>query len=194
MDPDSLVDVLYEDLPMTGEDLMFCELCATHNNCADNEVEGANMTLFNECTARQCCSPPPGWEGFTGVMERVDYTGGDQDMSDEDVVNPEYDNGGRPGHFQGSLSYASGRGSIFLEVEDDVEPTGGIDCAACDMYGMCGSPSGYILCSSKGCCDDYEDPEEDNWVPPPLPDDNSTDTATGTVITDQPDVVNVPPY
>ena len=189
VDPDSLVDVLYEDPPLQGEDRMFCELCWEYNNCEDNELPGANLTLFDECTARHCCSPPEGWEGFTGRIEVQDFTGGDLDTS-EDHVNPEEAEGGPPGHFrnfQGYVSFIETRGSIFLDVEDDGDDTGGIDCAACEMYGMCTSPSGYEMCSSKGCCDDYEDPNADEWLPPPLPDDNSTDTATGTVITDQPD-------
>lgn len=40
-----LVDVLYEELPMTGEDLAFCELCVIHATCEDNEIEGADLTL-----------------------------------------------------------------------------------------------------------------------------------------------------
>ena len=54
-DSDSIVDVLYDNLPMTGEDLVFCQLCAIHDSCEDNQIVGANLTLFEECTARQCC-------------------------------------------------------------------------------------------------------------------------------------------
>ena len=144
---------------------MFCELCVVHNTCEDNQIEGANMTLFDACTARSCCSAPEGWGGFSGVEEHEEFTGGD-----ESGVNPF-------GH--------NVRNTIFIPA-DSTTSTTGIDCAACDTYGMCGSGGmGYELCASKGCCDDFEDPSEDNWIPPPLPDVNTTDTE---VITDQPDV------
>jgi hypothetical protein len=196
VDPDSLVDVLYDDPPMSGEDRMFCELCVIHDTCEDNQVEGANLTAFDECTARQCCSAPEGFVGFHGVEERQFFTGEDEVLA-EDVVSPEDSD---PGHFtvsRGRISVAHGYGSIFMEPppEHAEEPAGlGIDCAACEMFGMCAAPGpGWDLCSEKGCCDGFEDPNEDNWIPPPLPDDNSTDTATGTEIVDQPDQEDGPP-
>ena len=116
-------------------------------------------------TARSCCSAPEDWEGFDGVEEYEDFTGGD-----ESGVN-------RFGY--------NVRNTILIPADSSTSTTG-VSCAACDTYGMCSSAGmGYELCASKGCCDGFEDPSEDNWIPTPLPDVNTTDTE---IISDQPDV------
>ena len=56
-DPDNAVDVLWDPEPIvSNEDMALCLYCAMHESCSDNEVPGANLTIFDTCTDRGCCS------------------------------------------------------------------------------------------------------------------------------------------
>jgi len=58
-DPDNAVDVLWGPEPtLSADELALCIFCNMHASCSDNEVPGANLTMFNLCTDHECCSPP----------------------------------------------------------------------------------------------------------------------------------------
>lgn len=172
-----LVDVLYEELPMTGEDLVFCEMCVMHQTCSDNEIEGADLTLFDQCTAKNCCSPP---EGF----DPSDYN--PVDNPGEEGFSPADEGDSTPPGYSPQLQL----GGAYVSQEQ--QATKGVSCHACDTYGICGTPMGYAVCSQKGCCVGMTDPNEPDWIPEPLPDDNTTETATGE-ITDAGETTENPP-
>ena len=57
-DPDNAVDVLWGPEPtLSADELALCIFCNMHASCSDNEVPGANLTMFNLCTDHECCSP-----------------------------------------------------------------------------------------------------------------------------------------
>jgi hypothetical protein len=57
---EEVVDVLWLDLPVTSENLFLCIYCSDHSNCKDNEVPGANLTMYDACVKEGCCSMPQG--------------------------------------------------------------------------------------------------------------------------------------
>lgn len=166
-----LVDVLYDELPMTGEDLVFCELCVIHETCADNTIEGTDLTLFDKCTAKNCCSPPEGYDPS-------DYTPveGEDGTSFKDLTPPSYN--------------SQSLGGAYVSQNKEAP---GLSCHACDTFGMCNSPNGYAVCAEKGCCKGLVDPVEPDWIPEPLPDDNVTEATAGE-ITDSGATDNNPPF
>jgi len=158
-----LVDVLTEVLPMTGEQLAFCEMCAIHHTCSDNEVEGADLTLFDECTAKQCCSPPEGYDPSDYI---INNEGAEEAFAPTEDTPPGY-----------SLQPKSlGGAYVSQDQQED-----GVSCHACDSFGICGTPMGYAVCSQKGCCAGMTDPNEPEWIPEPLPDDNTTEITAGEI-------------
>ena len=64
-DSENAVGVLWGPEPtLSADDTVLCIFCNMHTNCSDNEVPGANLTMFNLCTNCECyslfveCSPP----------------------------------------------------------------------------------------------------------------------------------------
>jgi len=56
-DPANAVDVLWGPEPtLSADELALCIFCNMHASCSDNEVPGANLTMFNLCTDHECCS------------------------------------------------------------------------------------------------------------------------------------------
>jgi hypothetical protein len=158
---------------MTGEDLVFCELCVIHETCADNTIEGADLTLFDQCTAKNCCSPPEGYDpsDYTPVEGE-----GEDGTSSKDLTPPSYN--------------SQSLGGAYVSQNEEAP---GLSCHACDTFGMCNSPNGYAVCAEKGCCKGFVDPDEPDWIPEPLPDDNVTEATAGE-ITDSGATDNNPPF
>merc|ERR1740121_2799800 len=56
-DPGNVVDVLWGPEPTrSGHDIALCMFCTMHASCSDNEVPGANLTMFDTCTETGCCA------------------------------------------------------------------------------------------------------------------------------------------
>jgi len=55
-DPNNAVDVLWgPEQTYSDEDMALCMFCNKHASCSDNQVPGANLTMFEVCSDRGCC-------------------------------------------------------------------------------------------------------------------------------------------
>ena len=55
-DPNNAVDILWgPERTISDDDMALCICCYKHARCSDNEVPGANLTMFDVCTGRGCC-------------------------------------------------------------------------------------------------------------------------------------------
>lgn len=70
VDPENILDVIWEELPMPAEDLMICRICFEHATCTDNQIPGANLTFFNVCTEKKCCGPTEDKEASRVVLNQ----------------------------------------------------------------------------------------------------------------------------
>ena len=140
VDEEGAVDVLWEEQPVSVETFELCLFCAEHSSCKDNEVPGANLTLYNACTEASCCSETPDSEGFLSSSDMALIEGADKDET---------------------------------------------DCSACINYSMCASSESYEVCSNMGCCEGWDDPNVDDYVPPAF--DESESVYHGGDLTDHPE-------
>lgn len=129
--PEELADVLYQDPIFASDQVLTCQLCSMHSTCQDNEIEGANLTAFDECTAQGCCGDAP--EGFP--------------------IEAASDDDGGPDADEAVASYSK-HASTLVKVE--VEQDEGDDCSVCDMISLCESHSLYEWCDGMGCCNGLE--------------------------------------
>ena len=129
--PEELADVLYQDPIFASNQVLFCQLCGIHSTCQDNEIEGANLTAFDECTAEGCCGDAP--EDFP-----IEAASDDDGGPDADIAVASY----------------SKHASTLVKVV--VEQDEGNDCSVCDMISLCESPSLYEWCDGMGCCNGLE--------------------------------------
>ncbi len=149
IDPSSEVDVIRQDLPLPMDDIILCQQCADHASCKDNEVEGANLTAFDMCTTKGCCGPAP--EGY----EVTDDDGGEASVD----IMPPMEN-----------LIADIQDSNFLSASQEDF------CDTCASFSLCLSPTAYAICNDQGCCDGFDDPEDPEWIPPPINTSNQTES------------------
>jgi hypothetical protein len=72
VDPEGAVDVIWDESPVSSENFQFCMFCSEHSSCLDNEIPGANLTLYNACVEATCCSESPTGLEDTALIQEAE--------------------------------------------------------------------------------------------------------------------------
>lgn len=54
----TVVDVIWQELPVSPVNLLVCQICAEHAICRDSDILGPESPIFLVCTKGGCCEVP----------------------------------------------------------------------------------------------------------------------------------------